>query len=126
MVSNEEIRRRLAEKRLHPDRPYKGGIKDLSKDNTVSSEELKKKYSERMRIKKEGYLVCDSCEGYYELQKGESAEDFNSCQCGGELNYYASLKEIEKRPLNKICSKCGTKNIDTAQFCQECGTKLLN
>lgn len=69
MVSNEEIRRRLAEKKLHLDRPYKGGIKDLSKDNTVSSEELKKKYSERMQIKKEGYLVCDSCEATMNSKK---------------------------------------------------------
>ena len=52
MVSNEEIRRRLAEKRLHPDRPYSDRIKDLSGDKTVPSEELKRKYAERMGNKK--------------------------------------------------------------------------
>lgn len=31
------------------------------------------------------YLQCSTCEGYYELGEGESAEDFKSCQCGGEL-----------------------------------------
>jgi ribosomal protein L40E len=126
MVSNEEIRRNLGEKRLHPDRPYSDRIKDLSGDKTVPSEELKRKYAERMGNKKKGYLVCESCGGYYELQKGESLEDFDRCQCGGDLTYYASLNEIEKQIQTKICSKCGTKNIDTAQFCQECGTKLVN
>ena len=94
-------------------------------DSTASSEELKKKYSERMEIKK-GYLVCDKCKGYYELHKDESPDDFGSCQYGGDLTYYTSLNEIEKQIQTKICSKCGTKNIETAQFCQECGTKLVN
>jgi ribosomal protein L40E len=75
---------------------------------------------------KKGYLVCESCGGYYELQKDESPENFESCQCGGDLTYHASLKEIEKRSQTKICSKCGTKNIDNAKFCQKCGTKLVN
>ncbi|HEX7467539.1 MAG TPA: hypothetical protein VF324_02980 [Methanobacterium sp.] len=33
------------------------------------------------------YLVCENCRGYYELQKGESVEDFDACQCGGKLRY---------------------------------------
>ena len=33
------------------------------------------------------YLICEKCGGYYELQEGESIEDFDSCQCGGELGY---------------------------------------
>lgn len=32
-----------------------------------------------------GYLVCEKCGGYYEFQKGEFPEDFESCQCGGKL-----------------------------------------
>lgn len=31
------------------------------------------------------YLVCTKCNGYYELNEGESPDDFNSCECGGEL-----------------------------------------
>lgn len=31
------------------------------------------------------YLVCIRCNGYYELEEGESLDDFDSCQCGGEL-----------------------------------------
>ena len=34
-----------------------------------------------------GYLVCNECNGYYELQKGESLEDFESCECGGSLSF---------------------------------------
>lgn len=30
-------------------------------------------------------LKCSKCGGVYELDEGESAEDFESCQCGGEL-----------------------------------------
>jgi hypothetical protein len=32
-----------------------------------------------------GYLECDNCKGYYELQNGESPEDFSECECGGKL-----------------------------------------
>jgi uncharacterized membrane protein len=33
------------------------------------------------------YLVCERCGGYYKLKEGESPEDFESCQCGGDLRY---------------------------------------
>lgn len=32
-------------------------------------------------------LVCKSCGGYYKLELDESADDFESCHCGGELKY---------------------------------------
>lgn len=35
-----------------------------------------------------GFLVCDKCEGYYELQPWESPDDFDKCQCGGNLEYH--------------------------------------
>jgi len=31
------------------------------------------------------YLVCKQCKKYYKLEEGEKVEDFESCQCGGEL-----------------------------------------
>ena len=34
-----------------------------------------------------GYLECDNCRGYYELQNGESPDDFSECECGGKLVY---------------------------------------
>jgi len=41
----------------------------------------------------EYYLVCTRCNGYYELEDGESPENFNSCQCGGELVLVSDLNE---------------------------------
>ncbi len=47
--------------------------------------------SQRLRNKREGktlkgYLVCNNCGGYYELQPGESWKDFDvECECGGQL-----------------------------------------
>jgi len=39
-----------------------------------------------------GYLVCDKCGGYYELQQGESADDFaDECDCGGDLKHKLAL-----------------------------------
>lgn len=38
------------------------------------------------------YIVCDKCGGYYELQPGESPEDFESkCECKGNLKYVQNL-----------------------------------
>jgi hypothetical protein len=34
------------------------------------------------------YLLCKLCGGYYELAEGESPDDFERCQCRGELEYY--------------------------------------
>lgn len=35
-----------------------------------------------------GFLVCNKCGGYYELQKGEVPEDFaDRCECGGKLEF---------------------------------------
>lgn len=40
------------------------------------------------------FLECDTCGGYYELQDGESLDDFDVCQCGGELKYFNSLQDF--------------------------------
>jgi hypothetical protein len=41
---------------------------------------------------KMGYLICDECGGYYELQEGESPEDFSdTCECGGKLIYQENM-----------------------------------
>lgn len=42
-----------------------------------------------------GYLICDRCDGYYELRDGERPEDFDRCQCGGKLEY---AEEFTKKP----------------------------
>ena len=41
-----------------------------------------------------GYLICDTCKGYYELQTGESPEDFDLiCDCGGELKFHNNYEK---------------------------------
>jgi hypothetical protein len=45
---------------------------------------------------KMGYLICDTCQGYYELKNGESPEDFNSkCECGGNLEFKDKINQIQ-------------------------------
>lgn len=44
-----------------------------------------------------GYLLCKECGGCYELQEGEYPEDFDSCSCGGELEYRLSSNELKRR-----------------------------
>lgn len=40
-----------------------------------------------------GYLICEKCGGYYQLQMGESADDFgDDCKCGGHLEYKENLE----------------------------------
>lgn len=45
------------------------------------------------RGSKLGYLICERCKGYYELQEGESPEEFDKCLCGGKLRYVENLNE---------------------------------
>lgn len=48
-----------------------------------------------------GYLECDNCRGYYELQHGESPNDFEACHCGGNLKHIKSLdNELEGENSN--------------------------
>jgi hypothetical protein len=42
-----------------------------------------------------GYLICKKCGGYYELQPGESPDDFGNCECGGEFIYSDTLDELD-------------------------------
>ncbi|MBI5681395.1 MAG: hypothetical protein HZC47_10920 [Methanobacterium sp.] len=53
----------------------------------VTNEEISRMLqNKREGTNNNGYLVCDACEGYYELQPGESSEKFNlDCECGGRL-----------------------------------------
>jgi len=51
------------------------------------------------------YLICEKCGGYYELQEGESIEDFDSCQCGGKLGY-------DRKKDDHITNLNDTKNFE--------------
>ncbi len=74
-----------------------------------------------IKLKKIGYLVCDICGGYYELQPGESPNDFGSCECGGKLKYIESLNNTEKIVF---CPNCGIKTLNEYIFCENCGYGL--
>jgi hypothetical protein len=41
-----------------------------------------------------GFLICIECNGYYELQEGESLKDFECCECGGTLKFNKKLDKI--------------------------------
>lgn len=47
-----------------------------------------------------GYLICHSCHGYYQLNENESPDDFNACECGGSLLYAESVDDILESPSN--------------------------
>lgn len=48
----------------------------------------------------ERYVICEKCHGYYRLKRDEFPEDFEHCQCGGDLKYsessYIKPEKIEK------------------------------
>ncbi len=73
-----------------------------------------------------GYLICDKCGGYYELQPGESPDQFtDSCDCGGKLKYFENLessdtKNMEEMTSTIICPRCGTENPEEAKLCKSC------
>jgi hypothetical protein len=95
------------------------------------------------------FLVCEKCGGYYQLQKGESPDDFESCLCGGKLTYtennpennpkenYLDVEDDEssadengitagkfKEGVKLICPNCLREDEDGV-FCSNCGGKLL-
>ena len=46
----------------------------------------------KKKIDNNGYLICDKCNGYYELKQGEAPDDFSDeCECGGKLKHQKSL-----------------------------------
>ncbi|MBW4257556.1 zinc ribbon domain-containing protein [Methanobacterium sp. YSL] len=65
----------------------KGLMKDLGNFLGKSSGSSSKKIIKPAE-KEKRFLVCNKCGGYYELQKGESPDDFSQeCDCGGHLEY---------------------------------------
>ena len=66
-----------------------------------------------------GFMVCDLCNGTYELDEEESPEDFDKCQCGGNLYHISNLEELND--LKKTCSMCGFLNSYNSEKCYNCG-----
>lgn len=65
---------------------------------------LDKKESDR-------YMICEKCHGYYRLQRNEFPEDFEHCQCGGNLKYVESdYINSKKEAINALSFNGGLKN----------------
>ncbi|AXV39072.1 zinc ribbon domain-containing protein [Methanobacterium sp. BAmetb5] len=59
-------------------------------DRELEESNPEKKKEEK--INQPGYLVCNSCGGYYKLQPGEYPADFKEkCPCGGKLQHQLKL-----------------------------------
>ncbi|MGB9979826.1 hypothetical protein [Methanobacterium sp.] len=88
-----------------------------------------------------GYVICEKCGGYYKLEKGESHEDFEACNCGGtlkhivfgapenqkfssDLRYVKSIQKESKKPKNALkCNICGHEQ-EKGLICSKCGSRI--
>ncbi len=93
---------------------------ELKHVNMDSEKELsliyaKKKYrNEHKKSSESGFIFCENCNGYYELQPGEYKENFDNCDCGGKLKFVETIEAVFDEDLNleeKICPVCGICNI---------------
>ncbi|MDP3486141.1 MAG: hypothetical protein Q8S06_11630 [Methanobacteriaceae archaeon] len=65
---------------------FKNEANDLVDDFYNKFKDFKLKKSEN-----KGFLICENCHGYYKLQKDESPDEFNECECGGELKFSKTI-----------------------------------
>ena len=87
MVSHEEIKKKLESKRKKD--------KELSHQNeNIKSDNDQKMTSDTGN---KGFLFCSECNGYYELQEGESIDDFESCECGNKLEYVDKIEDMKNK-----------------------------
>lgn len=96
----------------------------ISPNPTTTSKQSESKKSVIKEIKKR-YIYCKKCNGYYVLQTEETPEDFDKCECGGELEYYEPSIILKPDEKKKICNSCGTTNPENYHFCLECGKKFI-
>ncbi|MCZ3364276.1 MULTISPECIES: DUF1616 domain-containing protein [Methanobacterium] len=77
--------------------------------------------------KPDRYVICESCNGYYKLEEGESLEDFEACRCGGELRYaednFMSKKEPKRKKKSHKEKKSKKPKAEDPQYivCENCG-----
>ena len=64
----------------------------IAKDNSIINAHFGCSVEGYNNSLKVGYLVCQKCGGYYQLQPGESPEDFtDECDCGGHFECRTTL-----------------------------------
>ena len=77
--------------------------------------------------KPDRYVVCESCNGYYKLEEGESLDDFEACRCGGRLIYsesnFLSKDEPERKKNSRKEKKSKKPKTETPKYivCEDCG-----
>lgn len=77
--------------------------------------------------KPDRYVICESCNGYYKLEEGESLEDFEACRCGGKLKYaednFMSKKEPKRKKKSQEEKKSKKPKAEDPQYlvCENCG-----
>lgn len=71
-----------------------------------------------------GYLICENCNGYYQLQEGETPSDFDFCECGGHLNYHETLDFFSEKN-NETVLQFSENNMDYDEI-QEMVINLKN
>ena len=80
-------------KKLLKDEGIDEEITKLLNNTNVKISGFLNSFEKKLNTKKEetGYLICDKCRGYYKLEEGESLDDFESCECGGNLKFTEEL-----------------------------------
>ena len=69
-------------------------LNQSNKSGTSSNKNINEMLQKRRAKEKiiPGFLVCDACGGYYELQPEEAPDDFSDeCECGGKLEHKSKL-----------------------------------
>jgi len=64
------------------------------------------------------YLLCRDCGFSYELEEGESIDDFKSCNCGGKLYYSDDGINISQQCKKVLLDEIITKRIAERKFKQ--------
>lgn len=72
-------------------------VEILTSDNLKRKKSTNEKTSKKSKIFVSNYIICENCGGHYKLKKGESLEDFKSCQCGGELKYAKKYYKLNEK-----------------------------
>lgn len=69
-------------------------------------------FSEELEPFYGGYLVCKNCGGYYQLQKEENPEDFDTCMCGGPLSYHKDIESFKNNYSSDLPMRNAYKSPD--------------
>ena len=108
-------------------------VKDVAESAGKKTGELVELGKVKIRIAELRREIAGAHEGlgrliYDSRKSGENVEDMIDACVDHISELYADLEELEEKVMeskNAVrCSGCGALNENTAQFCNQCGTKL--